>query len=210
MKNPFMNERLPKIKQLLSAFATFAFALYNGILGIIHQASWNVAIFVYYLLLLLLKAFLLFFSDKSRFDGQERTRAAYIASFIFLLGLNLSLIWPAVLLLTNSKAIHADKITSIATATFVFANLLVSIMNLRKESHSENLLRKQLRLLGFINSLVSMMVLQNTLINVYGSYEGRICVLSAITTFAFLAAILLAIVVSFARNASKRKEEEIQ
>lgn len=112
--------------------------------------------------------------------------------------INLALIVPGFLLVTNKKNVVADQLTSITMATYSFYNITVSIINLRKTN--SNLLGKQLKLVLFINAIVSMMVLENTLINVNGSYSNDMFILSLITTFFFIGMILFLTIFSFIRN----------
>ncbi len=184
---------------MFSIISTAFFTLYNAVTGIHFKTAWNLSISVYYLLLLLLKMFLILCSDKFHVS-EQRMRITYILSFVFLLLLDLSLISPVILLVHNSKTIHADKIGSIAIATFVFSRLVVSVVNLRKGNSKENPWRSQLKMVSFTSSIVSLIVLENTLINVNGSMEGSIYIISFVTTFGLLTMLFFITVLSFAKN----------
>ncbi len=194
-----MNKKLSKAITLFSIISTLLFVLFNAVTGILHKTSWNLAISVYYFLLLLLKVLLTFSSNKFENDD-KKIRTAYIFSFAFLLLLNISLIGPAIILVRNSKMIHADKISSIAVATFVFSRLVISIIGLKKGVLKDDLLQKQLKIVSFVSSIVSLIVLENTLINVHGSMDGGIYILSFTTTFGLLLTLLIVIVFSFIKN----------
>lgn len=188
MKELFKNQKVIKIKAILSIAITFGFVLYNGFIGFKNGASWNISIAFYYLLLFLIKTLLIVF-DKFLDENNKKGRmTVYIYSFILLLLINLALIVPGFLLMTNNKNVVVDQITSIAMATYSFYNITVSIINLKKQN--TNLLGKQLRLVLLINAIVSMMVLENTLINVNGSFNKDTFILSFITTFIFIVLIL--------------------
>lgn len=53
-----------------------------------------------------------------RIAKEYSPKKVYILSFIFLLAINLSLIEPAIFLVTNNKNVVAGQITSIAMATY--------------------------------------------------------------------------------------------
>ncbi len=198
MKN-IKNKKLNKTITIFSIVTTLIFASYNLIVGIIYLTAWNLSISIYYYLLLLLKVFLSISSNKLT-DNDKRIRNCYILSFVFLLLLNLSLIGPAIILVNNSKAVYADKIISIVIATFVFTRLIISIVNIKRVYAKDIILNKQLKMVSLASSIVSLIVLQNTLINVNGSMEGGIYILSCISTFAFLTVLLLLTIISFVRN----------
>lgn len=198
MKELFKNQKVIKIKAILSIAITFGFVLYNGFIGFKNGASWNISIAFYYLLLFLIKTLLIVF-DKFLDENNKKGRmTVYIYSFILLLLINLALIVPGFLLITNNKNVVVDQITSIAMATYSFYNIAVSIINLKKQNI--NLLGKQLRLVLLINAIVSMMVLENTLINVNGLFNKDMFILSFITTFIFIVLILFLTIFSFVRN----------
>lgn len=197
------NPKVIRLKEVLSAVITLCFVLYNGFIGFKNEASWNIAIGVYYLLLFLIKL-LLIVSD-GRLDEKDKKgrMTIYVVSFALLLLINLALIVPGLLLVTNNKSVAVGQTASIAMATYSFFNITVSIINLRKPN--PNLLGKQLRLVSFVNAIVSMMVLENTLINVNGSYEGDMVILSTVMTFLFIGLILFLTVFSFVRNVRRKK-----
>lgn len=174
--NLLNNPKAIKIKAILSIAITLGFVLYNGFIGFKNGASWNISITFYYLLLFLIKTLLIVF-DKFLDENNKKGRmTVYIYSFVLLLLINMALIVPSFLLMTNNKNVVVDQITSIAMATYSFYNITVSIINLKKQN--TNLLGKQLRLVLLINAIVSMMVLENTLINVNGSFNKDMFILS--------------------------------
>ena len=184
----------------LSFFFTLAFAIYNLIISILYNVSWNFTIFIYYFVLLLLRLYLLICLRRFKAEDSEKVKTIYIISFIFILLLNVSLIGPTILLINNNKAIHADRFTSIINATFVFVCLISSIINYQREAKSNNLIRQQLRLTNFIKSIVSLMVLANTLINVYGSPVDNTYLLLLFSTVALVLLILFVSIFSFVKN----------
>ncbi len=197
--NEFLkNQKMIETKAILSILITLGFALYNGFIGLRDGALWNISIAFYYFFIFLIKIILVIFDRLLDYDNRETRKKVYVFSFALLLLINLALIVPGFLLVTNKKNVVADQLTSITMATYSFYNITVSIINLRKTN--SNLLGKQLKLVLFINAIVSMMVLENTLINVNGSYSNDMFILSLITTFFFIGMILFLTIFSFIRN----------
>lgn len=202
MKELLKNPKVIRIKTILSVIITLGFVVYNWFIGFKKGASWNISIAVYYLLLFLIKVLLIVFDKFLDEDNKKGRVCVYILSFVFLLLINMALIVPTYLLVTNNKSVAADQITSIAMATYTFYNITVTLINLKKPN--TNLLGKQLKLVLFINAIVSMMVLENTLINVNGSYEEMFA-LSLITTILFIGLILFLTIFSFVRNIKREQ-----
>lgn len=200
MKECQQNSIVFNAKNISTVLISFAFTLYNLIIGIGFKAIWNSAISAYYFLLMIVKFFLILHIYKSGMDKKIEIRA-YVISFALLLMLNISLVGPAILLVLNEKTLHATKITSIAMATYVFINVVMALINLKKEKR--NLITKQLKLVALINALVSIMVLENTLINVNGSLEGNMFVLSLVTTLFIIFFLLFITIFTFLKNMRK-------
>lgn len=198
MNELLKNQKVIETKAILSILITLGFALYNGFIGLRDGALWNISIAFYYFFIFLIKMILVIFDRLLDYDNRETRKKVYTFSFALLLLINLALIVPGFILVTNKKNVVADQLTSITMATYSFYNITVSIINLRKSN--SNLLGKQLKLVLFINAIVSMMVLENTLINVNGSYSNDMFILSLITTFFFIGTILFLTIFSFIKN----------
>ncbi len=162
-------------KTFTSSFAsmliTIAFALYNGYLRLAHRSHWHGSICVYYLLLVALRAVALLSEKealKRECSGQEdgfRLRMYLICS-ILLLVLNLCLIGPVALLVMQEKPVDMTKIPAIAMAAYTFYKITIAAINLAKRRTSGNCLVRLLRAINFIDALLSIATLQNTLIMV--------------------------------------------
>ena len=198
MKELLRNQKVISLKGIVSILITLVFVLYNGFIGFKYFAIWNISIAIYYSLLFLIKTLLILSNKFLNEDDKKRRKDIYVVSFVLLLLINLALIVPTLLLIRNDKNVLVDQITSIAMATYSFYNITIALINLKKSTM--NLLEMQLRLILFINALVSMMVLENTLINVNGSYSSDMFILSMITDSFFIALILFLTIFSFVRN----------
>ncbi len=194
------------LRKTIGVLIPLGFSIYNAVIGFMDGAVFNICIFGYYVLLFSIKCILTIADARLKADDERRT-AIYIFSFAMLLFINLVLIGPCVLLVQNKRAVHADLITSLAMAAYAFYNIANSVWKLRKSKGDANLLGKQLKLVCFVNAVVSIIVLQNTLINVNGELEGSMIILSAVSSFAFIALLLFMTIYSFAANLKKARKE---
>lgn len=184
---------------LISFAATTLFALYNGYLGLSLRSVWHGGICVFYLLLVIIRGLILLAEKKALAlseDGGERLRRrSFITSSAMLLMLNLALILPISMMVLLEKPVSMGMIPAIAMAVYTTYKLTMASLHIGKKrrDRQSNVLIAQLRTINFIDALVSVLTLQNTLIMVSGSPDefGDMRVLSSISG----AAIYLAIVI---------------
>ncbi len=150
---------------------TIVFSLFNGYLGIAHGSPWHGSVCVYYLLLVALRSVALLSEKealKRESDGCEngfRFRMYLVCSGLLLV-LNLCLIGPVALLVRQEKSVDMTLIPAIAMATYAFYKITLASIHLAKRRGSGNCLVRLLRAINFIDALLSIATLQNTLIMV--------------------------------------------
>ena len=176
-----------------SLFVTALFALYNGFLGVYHASLWHGSICVYYLVLVIIRGIII--SSKSRIDRgctTERFRKlVYITSAALLLFLNVCLVVPVSLMVVRQKPVDMTLIPAIAMAAYTTYKVVMASVNLKRRKRSSNRLVRLLRTISFIDALVSVLTLQNTLIMVIMNGDGsEMLTLSAITSAAIMLAVL--------------------
>ncbi len=209
MKELLAKPAIIKARRIVGVLIPLGFAIYNAVIGFKDEAVFNICIFGYYVFLFLIKC-ILTIADMRLGEEDKRRKGVYIFSFAMLLFINLILIGPCVLLIQNKRAVHTNLITSIAMAAYAFYNIVNSILKLRKSKKSDNILTRQLNLVCFVNAVVSIIVLQNTLINVNGALEGSMVILSIVSSFAFIALLLFMTIYSFVKNTKRKPEENSQ
>ncbi len=205
MKKLLAKPAIITARRIVGTLIPLGFAVYNAVIGFKDEAVFNVCIFGYYVLLFLIKC-ILTITDMRLDEGDKRRKGIYAFSFFMLLFINLILIGPCVLLIQNKRAVHTNLITSIAMAAYAFYNIVNSVLKLRKSKKDDNILTKQLNLVCFVNAVVSIIVLQNTLINVNGELEGDMVILSIVSSFTFIALLLFMTVYSFVRNVKRNRQ----
>ena len=191
---------------VISMITALLFALFNGLIGIISDAPWNLYISIYYLLLIIVRMETLIFEKKAYKDNNNEIRKkAYIASFCILMVLNIALIGPIVLMIKNLRPGNIGMILSIAMAAYSFTSITIAIINAKKSIKHDNLLVKQNRIIDLISALVSILILQHTLIVVNGDYTQDLVIMSVFTSAAIWAFIVFITIFSFVKNIKDNK-----
>lgn len=169
-----------------SFFITTAFALYNGFLGIYYRSVWNGCICVYYILLAVTRGIIPITEKKNLSRAEKadayRKRTFKITSVVILL-MNLALVVPISLMVLDSRPVNMGLIPAIAMAAYTTYKVVIASINIKRMKRSSNILVRELRTINFIDALVSVLTLQNTLIIVNRTEEsGDMFVLTAVSS----------------------------
>ena len=179
-----------------SLAASMAFALYNGIAGLVYHAPWNGSICVYYLLLAGIRGYLMACQRKltslPRSEARRHGQRACANAAGALLILNLALIAPIALMVRMERPVNMGLIPAIATATYATWKITLASIRYRRRSRGGNGFMAQLRTVGLVDALVSILTLQNTLIMVKSADAGR----SMLTLAALSSALIFVIIVA--------------
>ena len=167
---------------------TLIFAFYNGYLGIRHASLWYGTICVYYILLTVLRGAIIAAAKRiNRYDEQEAARnKAFLTISSLLLILNISLIVPLSIMVRQQKPVNMTLIPAITMAAYTTYKVIMASVNLKKRKTSSDSLVWLLQTIAFIDALVSIMILQNTLIMVNSDGES----LSMLPLTAFTSAVV--------------------
>lgn len=164
-------------KTVASAFGSLAvtviFALYNGFLGVYHASLWHGSICLYYLILIVLRWVLIAAGKKAvpACKREDSIKRVYLKASVLLLLLNASMIVPITLMIRLQKPVSLTLIPAISSAVYTVYKVTLASINLKKRKKASNSLLRLLRTINFIDALVSILTLQNTLIMI--SSEGK-------------------------------------
>lgn len=169
---------------------TILFAIYNGFLGIYQFSIWHGSIGIYYLLLAGIRGIILLteknIKTKSKKEKTKRRKQAFALSAAMLLLLNVALICPIVLMVKFEKPVNLSLIPAIAMAAYTTYKVTIASVNIYKQKRrkNSNFLIAELRDINFIDALVSVLTLQNTLIMVNSTEQSidNMFVLAAISS----------------------------
>ena len=133
-----------------------------------------------------------------------RKRVLLLASVLLFL-LNLSLVAPFALMVKQERPVSMTLIPAIAMAAYTVYKVVIGSLNLKRKNRSENLLVRFLRTINFMDALVSIVTLQNTLIMVNTSGDKRTMLpLTAVSSGLIWAAIVILSIVNL-KQAVDRK-----
>ena len=161
-------------KTLVSAGASFActalFALYHGYLGLRYSSVWHSSICVFYFLLMMIRGSILL-TEKKKELPRHRT---FLLSSAMMVALDLSLMLPLALMVTQATPVTMGLVPAIAMAAHTTYKIILASIHFRREKRNPcgNLLVWELRMVHFIDSLVSLLTLQNTLIMVNRKHDA--------------------------------------
>lgn len=198
---------------ILSFCVTVLFAFYNGFLGIHLLSIWHGSICMYYFLLAAIRGMILLTEKNNRTKDEKQKsecrRRAFFISVIMLLLLNLSLILPISLMVIMKKAVNMGIIPAITMATYTTYKITMASIHIHKQKRSNhnNVLVAELRIINFIDALISILTLQNTLIMVNQTKPNNhdMLTLSAVSS-AVIYIVIIFITVSLLIRGLKRKQ----
>lgn len=181
---------------VVSFTVTIIFALYNGFLGIRLLSIWHGGICVFYLLLAAIRGIILLTeknnSTRDYIQKSECRQRTFIISAFLLLLLNLALILPISLMVVLKKPVNMGLIPAITMAAYTTYKITMASIHIQKQKRSNHILIVELRTINFIDALVSILTLQNTLImvNQTKSNDNDMLVLSSISSAVIYAIII--------------------
>ncbi|MBR4700372.1 MAG: hypothetical protein IKP19_01465 [Oscillospiraceae bacterium] len=186
-------------RTILTAFGswiiTLIFAIYNGVLGLRHSSLWHGTICIYYLLLVILRGMIIYSERKIFFyAGKEKARnIVCIVGAGLLLILNASLIVPVTIMVKQQRPVTLTLIPAIAMAAYTVYKFTMASVNLKRSKGAADSLVRFLRTINYIDALVSILTLQNTLImvNAKDSSLNMLPVTAASSGLILFAAVLL-------------------
>lgn len=179
------------LSSTLSFFVTAAFAGYHLFLGIAYRTAWNFCIAVYYALLTAIRAYILFSEKKlrkSEFTLERKDlarRKLYLVQSVFLFAIDLALIAPISLMVMQKKLVDYSTIPAITMATYTTYKIIISARSYLGNKKQRHLSVQMLKIISFVDALVSVLTLQYTLIMTFGNgIEGDMLTLCAVSSFA--------------------------
>lgn len=188
-----------------SAVIYFTYSIYNGILGIILKSIWNGSICIYYLLLLTIKSYLVISESKLKNLDNKKNIIIFI-SYILLLVITLTILTPIILLIENKRDYNLGLIPAIFMATYTTYSITMAIIHMVKSKKSNNIFVKQIRLINLISTLMSVTVLQNTLILANGGYNQDMIIFTIYTSISIILLIFFMIAFSFYKYIKDNKK----
>lgn len=190
---------------LLSSVITVLFGLYNSVLGVRYGIIWNGCISIYYFLLTILRGFISYGAIKyGESDDKNRNRVHLVSSLILIV-LNVSLVVPITLMVLNRKSVSMTMIPAISMAAYTTYKVVMASANMKRARHTKDILVKLLRNINFIDAVISILTIQNTLLVVKASADRQdMIVLAAISSAVGLGVIVFMTVWNIVQGRKQR------
>ncbi len=194
---------------IVSFGITTAFAVYHGYLGLRYGSVWHGSIGGFYLLLMIIRGSILLTEQRNRKRPEAKQalcrRWTFLFSGFLLLALDLALLVPVAMMAVLSRPVRMGLIPAIAMAAYTTWKITMASIHIRRQRQFSvcNPLIAELRTVNFIDALVAVLSLQNTLIMVNGNRGKGMLPLTAASS-AVIYAIIVAITVRMLVKGWKR------
>ena len=178
-----------KEKISLQLLLGLLFALYNGIFGIVLGSVWHIEIGVYYVLLLAVKAVV--FAGFRLSEKQESLKTLFFTTAVLLFFINAALILPIISMIRYEREVPFPLEVAIGIAAYTTYKVTMTVIRFVKTRKTANLLTREIVTIRFVESIVSILTLQNTLIMVNaGAGNEGLSILCTVSSAVGLCAIL--------------------
>lgn len=162
-----------KISLYCSLIWNGAYAIFQLCLGIYHNSLWFYSMFVYYLLLALMRFFLVFTTKNyTQKDSQFEIKNTLLCGCL-LLFMNLALGVIIAFIVMQNKIFEHSEITTIALATYTFTTFIFAIVNCVRYKKYSNLVYSSAKKISLITATVSMLTLESTMLSTFGKNDNN-------------------------------------
>ena len=195
-----------------------AFAIFQLFLGFYHNSFWFYSMFAYYVMLGVMRFFLVKHTRKFKANQESEIETKkYIFSGWLLLSINLALAVIVVFMVFFDKTFYHGMIITIAMAAYTFLTFTFAIINLIKYRKYKSPVYSAAKCISLIAGCVSMLTLETTMLTTFGNTESplfrKILLLStgvAVIGFAIIFAIFMIVKgskqLSILRNSVKNNQ----
>ena len=217
-KNPFFGRMLEEYGFRTAVFAvgsfavSFAYAVFNGVLGIMGLSAWYGALAVYYVLLAAMRGGVLSFHflgrKKYAADANGEKRADLRAFGICGTGLVLLPLCLSVVIAQTVRGINSFEhpgLTIYVAALYAFYKIVMSVINIFRARRSDELTVRAIRSINLADALVSILALQTAMFREF-SPDADAGFANALTGFAVCALTAALGIFMIVRSAFERKK----
>jgi len=150
-----------------------AFAIFQLVLGFYHKSFWFYSMFAYYVILGVMRFFLVKHTRKYKPNEQTEIEIKkYIVSGWLLLFMNLALAVIVFFMVYWNRTFYYNMITTIAFATYTFFTFIFAIINLIKYKKYKSPIYSAAKSISLIAGCVSMLTLETTMLTTFGASDS--------------------------------------
>lgn len=202
IKNDFFLKTLST--SVISLIFTLAFAIYNIYLGIQFSDVFAIGISIYYFLLIWIRTATLIVENKiavkdEKYKARVRIKNYKISSILIFI-IDLCLIAPVILMVTQPKEVVFGIVPAINIAVYSTYKIIVAIINFNRSKKLKNLTIILLKEINIIDAVVSLLSLQHTLIMVNGGMTVSLKILSLISSICLIIIIVIFSIINFIKT----------
>lgn len=156
---------------IISLAINVAYAVYQGVLGIVFRSAWYGLFAGYYMVLSALRAVIIFLGTRKFAKKVSGGYKVYLACGGMFLILSVSLATLAGYLITSGSTVHSGEITVISMAAYAFYKIIAAAIHIIKNRKYGSFSLQALRNISFADAVVSIFALQISMVATFGSGE---------------------------------------
>ena len=150
-----------------------AFAIFQLVLGFYHKSFWFYSMFAYYVMLGVMRFFLV--KHTRKYKANEETAIEVKKSILcgyLLIAMNLALAVIVFFMVYWNRTFYHHMITTIALAAYTFFTFTFAIINLVKYRKYKSAVYSSAKTISLIAGAVSMLTLEATMLTTFGTNES--------------------------------------
>ncbi|MBQ8425410.1 MAG: hypothetical protein IJX17_05260 [Clostridia bacterium] len=190
-----------------------AFAILQLGLGFYHKSFWFYSMFAYYVMLGVMRFFLLIHTRK--YEANEQTEIEIKKSILcgwLLIFMNLALAVIVFFMVYFDKTFYHHMITTIAMAAYTFFTFSFAIVNLIRYRKYKSPVYSSAKTISLIAGSVSMLTLETTMLTTFGTEESVMLgkILLPLTGVAVIGFAITMAIIMIVKGNRQRKELKSQ
>ena len=196
----------------LSLVLNIAYSIFQLCLGLYHKSFWFISMSVYYVLLSLMRFYLVNHTKKNK-PGEDlliEYKRYNICGWVMLL---MNLIVTAIIffIIYFDRTFYHHQITTIALAAYAFLTFSLSIYNFIKYRKFNSPVYSAAKSINLVAACVSMMTLTTTMLTTFGGedvveYKKLLLTMVGVVVSLFILTISIQIIIFTSKNLKKLKE----
>ena len=149
------------------------FAIFQLVLGFYHKSFWFFSMFAYYVILGIMRFFLVKHTRKYKANEEMKIEAkkSVLCGYL-LITMNLALSVIVFFMVYWNKTFYHHMITTIALAAYTFLTFTFAIINLVKYKKYKSAVYSSAKTISLIAGAVSMLTLESTMLTTFGTNES--------------------------------------
>lgn len=179
-----------------------AYAVFNGVLGVLHDSYWYVTLFAYYAVLSAMRYYTVTYEFRKKSGRTVQSVMRFCGGWLCFLSVVVSGI--VVLTIHSQRDSSRSVVVMIAIAAYTFWKATMAVINIVKARKQKNLLLITLRNINCADAAMSMLSLEHAMISTFeGSYDSFSMAMDAATgagAFAIVFALGISMVIQGSRK----------